>query len=154
MGVKVKGIQQAQRNMNALINDIEGRKIVRALKSATIIIGSEAAILTPRDTSTLINSQYTELLPQGSKIIGRIGYTASYAAAVHNASGKLKGKPRAHFGRTANHSEFGPKRSVEFGGGTGVGNYWDPNAEPQFLLKGAVKAKDTVDAVMKKELKL
>ncbi len=154
MGVKIKGVKQAQQNLNKLIDDIQGRKAVRAIKSATIIIGNEAAILTPVDTSTLINSQYTEVGLQGAKIIGKIGYTARYAAAVHNAAGKLKGQPRAHFGRTANHSEFGPKQSVEFGGGTGTGNYWDPNAEPHFLTKGAANAKDTVDAVVKKELSL
>jgi len=154
MGVKIKGVRQTQQNLDALIEDIKGRKAVRAIKSALIIIGSESAILTPRDTSTLVNSQFNELEIKGSKLIGKIGYSARYAAAVHNASGKLKGKPRAHFGRTANHSEFGPKKSVEFGGGTGQGNYWDPNAEPQFLTKGATKTKPTVDAIMKKELEL
>lgn len=154
MGIKVKGIEQTKRNLNKLIDDIKGRKIARAIKSATIIIGTEAAVLTPVDTSNLINSQYTELLPQGSKIIGKIGYTASYAAAVHNASGKLKGQPRADFGITSNRSEFGPQKPVSFGGGTGNGNYWDPHAEPHFLTKGADKAKDTVDAVVKKELSL
>lgn len=154
MGVKVKGIRQAQHNLNALIDDIQGKKAVRAVKSATIIIGSEAAILTPVDTSTLINSQYTEVQPIGAKVVGKIGYTARYAAAVHNASGKLKGKPRADFGMTSNRSEFGPQKPTAFGGGTKTGNYWDPNAEPHFLTKGATKAKDTVDAVMKKELSL
>ncbi len=154
MGIKVKGVKEAKQNLNKLIKDVQGRKAVRAVKSAAIIIASEAATLTPIDSSTLINSQFTEIEESGSRIIGKIGYSARYAAAVHNASGKLKGQPRADFGMTSNRSAFGPQKPVAFGGGTGNGNYWDPNAEPHFLTKGAAKAKDSVDAVMKKELSL
>ena len=49
--------------------------------------------------------------------------------------GTLKGQPREHFGKTNNLSDFGPKQVIEFGGGTGKGKYWDPNAEPEFLRK-------------------
>jgi len=57
MGVKVKGMQQAKRNLDALTGDIQGRKAVRALQSALIIGSSQAALYTQIDTSTLINSQ-------------------------------------------------------------------------------------------------
>lgn len=45
------------------------------------------------------------------------------------------GQPREHFGKTNNLSDFGPKQVVEFGGGTGKGYYWDPNAEPEFCAR-------------------
>lgn len=84
MGVKVKGIEQAKRNLDALIGDIQGRKAVRALQSALIIGSSQAALYTPIDTSTLINSQYRELSVNGSRLTGRVGYSANYAVYVHD----------------------------------------------------------------------
>ncbi|MEN4889207.1 HK97 gp10 family phage protein [Erwinia billingiae] len=84
MGVKVQGIRQAQQNLNALIGDIQGRKVVRALQSALIIGSSQAALYTPIDTSTLINSQYRELEVSGTRITGRVGYSANYAVFVHD----------------------------------------------------------------------
>lgn len=84
MGVNVKGIEQAKRNLDALIGDIQGRKAVRALQSALIIGSSQAALYTPIDTSTLINSQYRELSLNGSRLTGRVGYSANYAVYVHD----------------------------------------------------------------------
>lgn len=86
MGVKVRGIQQAKRNLDALIEDIQGRKALRALQSALIIGSSQAALYTPIDTSTLINSQYRELSVNGSRLTGRVGYSANYAVYVHDPS--------------------------------------------------------------------
>lgn len=154
MGIKVKGISQAKKHLNDVINDVKGRKVIRALQSAMMLIGTRAAYYTPIDTSTLINSQFREIDAGGVLITGRIGYSANYAAYVHEASGKLKGQPRAHFGVTSNRSEFGPQKPKKFGGGTGKGNCWDPHGEPQFLTKGANDERDNVDAVMRKELSL
>ncbi|MBV4366288.1 HK97 gp10 family phage protein [Erwinia phyllosphaerae] len=84
MGVKVKGISQAQQEMNALIDDIQGRKAVRAIQSSLIIGSSQAALYTPIDTSTLMNSQYRELSLDGTRLTGRVGYSANYAVYVHD----------------------------------------------------------------------
>jgi len=86
MGIKVKGISQAKKNLNALVGDIQGRKIVRAMQSALIIGGSQAALYTPIDTSTLINSQFREITVNGNRVTGRVGYSANYAAYVHDPS--------------------------------------------------------------------
>ena len=154
MGVKVKGINNAKSNLDKFIGTVQGKKAARAIQSAMLIGSTQAALYTPIDTSTLINSQFREIDAGGVLITGRIGYSANYAAYVHEASGKLKGQPRAHFGVTSNRSEFGPQKPKEFGGGTGKGNYWDPHGEPQFLTKGANDERDNVDAVMRKELSL
>lgn len=146
MGIKVKGISQAKKRLNDIINDVHGRKAIRALQSALILIGTRAAYYTPIDTSTLINSQFREIDTNGVRITGRIGYSANYAAYVHEMSGKLKGQPRAHFGTT--------RSGEQFGGGTGTGNYWGPHGEPQFLTKGANEEQDVVAAVIRKELSL
>lgn len=84
MGVKVRGVQQSKRNLDTLINDIQGRKVARAIQSAMIIGASQAALYTPIDTSTLINSQYRELIVNGNRLTGRVGYTANYAVYVHD----------------------------------------------------------------------
>jgi len=84
MGVKIKGVRQAQQNLDRIIGDIQGRKAVRALQSAMIIGSSQAAMYTPIDTSTLINSQFRELNVNGTRLTGRVGYSASYAAYVHD----------------------------------------------------------------------
>ncbi|MDT7240117.1 HK97 gp10 family phage protein [Citrobacter freundii] len=84
MGIKVKGISQAKKNLNALVGDIQGRKVVRAMQSALIIGSSQAALYTPIDTSTLLNSQYRELINNGVRLTGRVGYTANYAVFVHD----------------------------------------------------------------------
>lgn len=84
MGVKVKGLRQAQQNLTRIIGDIQGRRAVRAMQSALIIGSSQAALYTPIDTSTLINSQYREITANGTRLTGRVGYSANYAVFVHD----------------------------------------------------------------------
>lgn len=86
--VKVTGIRESQAKLNALIGDIQGRKAVRAIQSAMIIGGTHAALYTPIDTSTLINSQFRELTVKGTRLTGRVGYSASYASYVHDPNVK------------------------------------------------------------------
>lgn len=84
MDVKIKGVRQAQQNLDALIDDIKGRKVVRALQSALIIGSSQASLYTPIHTNTLMNSQFRELNVNGTVVTGRVGYSASYAVYVHD----------------------------------------------------------------------
>ncbi|VEB97273.1 Uncharacterised protein [Cedecea lapagei] len=132
MGVKVKGVSQAKQKLDALLGEVQGRKVGRAIKSALFIIGADAATMTPIDTSYLVNSQYQELLVNGTRVTGRVGYSANYAVYVHEASGKLKGRPRAN----------------------GSGNHWDPSGEPKFLEKAFKDNADKVSAIIRKELSL
>lgn len=120
--------------------DATEKKTARALTQALILGGSEAASMTPQDTSTLVNSSFKDVRKDGAKIVGTFGYTARYALWVHEAPGTLKGQPRADFGRT--------RAGVAFGGGTGRGNYWDPTGEPQFLRKGFEQAAQNIRAVI------
>lgn len=86
MGAKVTGIREAKINLNKLIGDIQGRKAMRAIQSALLIGGAQAALYTPIDTSTLINSQYRDISVNGMLITGRVGYSANYAVYVHDPS--------------------------------------------------------------------
>ncbi|SUI70564.1 HK97 gp10 family phage protein [Serratia liquefaciens] len=132
MGVKIKGVKAAQRRLDAVVEDVRTRKAVRAIKSAMFIIGAESALMTPMDTGTLVNSQFQETMINGTRITGRIGYSANYAVYVHNASGIMKGLPRPN----------------------NRGNYWDPSGEPKFLTKAAERTRRQVDDIIRKEMKL
>lgn len=132
MPAKLRGVRQAVERTSQVVDEIIATKAVRAIKSATYIIRTESATLTPIDTSTLINSQFDTVEVSGTRITGKVGYSAKYALYVHNASGKLTGKPRSN----------------------GNGTYWSPGGEPLFLTKAAQRTKDLVDSVIKKEMKL
>lgn len=75
-------------------------KSARAVTQALIIGASEASVLTPIDTSTLINSQTRSVEKRGSQIVGTAGYTAEYAAAVHDPNVKQ------NFRRASAEKEF------------------------------------------------
>lgn len=132
MPAKLRGVRQAVERTSQIVDEIIATKAVRAMKSATYIIRTESATLTPIDTSTLINSQFDTVEVSGTRITSKVGYSAGYALYVHNASGKLKGRPRSN----------------------GNGTYWSPGGEPQFLTKAAQRTKDLVDSVIKKEMTL
>lgn len=132
MPAKLKGINEAIARTSQIVDEITATKVVRALKSATYIIRTESATLTPIDTSNLINSQFDTIEINGTRVTGKIGYSANYALYVHNATGKLKGRPRAN----------------------GNGVYWQPGGEPKFLTKAAERTRSLVDGVIKKEMKI
>lgn len=60
------------------------QKLARSMTQGLVLGASEASVLTPIDTSTLLNSQYRVVQPQGSRVVGTVGYTAEYAAPVHD----------------------------------------------------------------------
>lgn len=132
MVAKLRGLNEARQKTLAIIDDVIGLKAVRAIKSANYIIRTEAAVLTPIDTSTLINSQFDVVEINGTRITGKVGYTARYAYYVHEASGKLMGKPRAN----------------------GNGLYWNPDGEPKFLELAGRNTKELVYRTIRKEMKL
>lgn len=143
----MRGVKEAKASTKALVGRIAGDLTERTVTEILIIGAGYASILTPVDTSLLINSQYRHVTHVFGATFGRVGYTAAYAAAVNAMSGKLKGQPRADFGVT--------RAGVAFGGGTGVGNYWDPGGEPDFLRKGFERdGKDDIKAAIKRGMKL
>lgn len=117
-------------NLPRFVDDVQ-RRGTRGMLQALILGASEAVATTPRDTSTLINSQFRTVEVDGTKIVGTVGYTAEYALAVHEAKGTLKGQPRAN----------------------GNGNYWDPSGEPHFLRDGFEAAEPHIKAVLAGSIK-
>lgn len=127
-------------NWKKLRREISEQRLPNAMTELTIAIESEAIMRAPVDTTTLVNSAYHDKTKKTNGWEGEVGFTVKYAYAVHEMKGTLEGKPREHFGRTSNRSEFGPVISYEFGGGSGKGNYWDGYGDevgPKFLEKSA-----------------
>lgn len=67
-----------------------GAKGERGMTQALILGASEASVMTPIDTSTLINSQYRRVEVEDSKVVGTVGYTAAYAVPVHDPENKQR----------------------------------------------------------------
>lgn len=124
----VKGIKRVK---SAIRLKLEGAAVGKTDAAIYAVLSQGAAVaatMTPVDTSTLINSQYAPQIERSAHgTTGTVGYTASYAAAVHEASGRLKGQDRAN----------------------GNGQYWDPSGEPGFLDKGFEAIKSSVPAILK-----
>lgn len=110
----VKGVKQVQQNTTRLLAKLAGPVTEKTMVEVLITGQAYAAAITPRNTSTLVNSQYRKLIPASGGLIGKVGYAANYAQYVNDAKGTLKGKPR-------------PKNQ---------GVYWGPDGEPDFLRKG------------------
>lgn len=70
--------------------DAVQQRAASGMTQALILGASEAAALTPIDTSTLLNSQFRDVRPDGAKIVGTVGYTAEYALAVHSPDNPQK----------------------------------------------------------------
>ena len=76
------------------------QKAARGVTQALILGASEASVMTPVDTSTLLNSQFRRVDKEGSRIVGTVGYTAEYAADVHDPNVKQR------FRRSTAEKEF------------------------------------------------
>ena len=71
-----------------------------AMTKVLVLGASEASVLTPIDTSTLINSQTRDVDVAGGKVTGRAGYTAGYAKYVHDP------RVKQNFRRATAEKEF------------------------------------------------
>ncbi|MBT0366433.1 HK97 gp10 family phage protein [Morganella morganii subsp. morganii] len=100
MEAKIRGIAEVSANINALVGNITGRKVTRAIQAAMLIGGAQATLFTPIDTSTLINSQFREITVNGTRVTGRVGYSANYAVFVHDP------KVKQTFRRATARKEF------------------------------------------------
>ena len=127
-------------NLNKEIGKIEGNSR-KGLISAARFLKLEAMSRAPHDTGNLKDTAFHVLNQKNGNDVETIGFTAPYAAPVHEMTGKLKGQPRANFGKTA--------AGVEFGGGTGKGHYWD-QGEPHFLTKAFVENFTTILNIIRK----
>ena len=129
----VRGIREAKRNTRRMAGRITGQLSERTMTEVLITAQGFSTLMTPAEYGNLRNSQYRIVRAYDGGIKGQIGYTANYAAAVHDAKGTLRGKPRA----------------------SGNGNYWDPAGEPGFLTKAFEGSNlAAIDAVVRRGMKI
>ena len=148
-----KGLDKVLSNLNKEIRKIKGDVFI-GVRKAGLHIQGESMELTPVDFGVLRNSAFTDAERQGEKSVARVGYTAKYAAAVHEFPMTLRGQPRAHFGRTRTTALFGaviPGR--QFGGGSGRGVYWE-GGENKFLEKAIARNHKFILDVVQKSAKI
>lgn len=128
-----KGVEAVRRKITLTIQEISGPQAQRALTEALIIGGGAADVLTPRDTSFLVNSRFRAVTKSATGWNGRFGYAAKYAAAVHD-------KPGTNVGKNTPRDPSDPSRGV----------MWQPDAEPEFLAKGFEQSKAMItEAVLR-----
>lgn len=127
--MSVKGAKRIVNNYRLKVKEISEQRTQTAVRAVLLEGSAMAATMVPMDTGHLLQSQYApQVITHTGKTVGHVGFTAQYALWVHEMPGKLKGQPRADFGTT--------RARESFGGGSGRGFYWDPDAEPQFMVKG------------------
>lgn len=128
----LKGLDQLKRRMNTVLTKTIPQKAEKGVFAAITTGGAIANTYAPSEYGFLRNSQYRKIQLSGSEYIGAVGYTAEYAAAVHEAKGKLKGQPRP----------------------SGRGNYWDPDAKPKFLSSAFDDNREDIDNVVYEAMKI
>lgn len=84
----IKGGNNVRRKMARELRNIAGPLTEKVVTEILIIGEGYAVNLTPVDTSNLINSRYRRIQSTATGTIGIIGYTAAYAAAVHEGGPK------------------------------------------------------------------
>ena len=128
-----RGVNAVRRKIKLTIGQITGPMAKRAITEALIIGGGAADVMTPVDTSVLINSRYRGVTQARTGWNGRFGYAANYAAAVHE-------KPGTNVGKNTQRDPSDPTRGI----------MWAPAGEPEFLKKGFEQSKALItEAVLR-----
>lgn len=108
MKAKLSGLSEVMSNLNAQVNAIEGRTMT-GLYSAGLFVQKESNRRAPKDTGNLRESSFVRNVFNGVVV----GYTANYAAAVHEAPGTLKGEERKSGSKKGTYWEVGEPKFLE-----------------------------------------
>lgn len=133
---RIVGLDNVLRNLNREVRKIKG-KTKKGIIKATLLVKREAMKITPVDTGNLVNSAFSNVMVKGKDIVGTIGYTAAYAAAVHEM---IESK-----------SIKGPGGMVEFQRGV---TFQKPGAQAKFLETPLKKNAKKILRIIKKEAKI
>lgn len=129
-----KGVAAVTANLNREISALKVRSSAGTLALAFVVLGRSNSRV-PREDSVLFNSGYARKA-QHNPMAAEVGYTAGYAAYVHESiEMKLKGKPRPYKGTGGAKARQRRAQSGKYNRRGGKGNYWDPGGEPKFLEK-------------------
>ena len=94
MGVKNRGVNNVEANLNAFAENMINRKAPRAMHSALLAGETQAAVYAPISTSNFINPQYREVFSHDGKTTGYVGYSADEAIDAHDPATQQKSKEK------------------------------------------------------------
>jgi len=127
----VRGLNKVLGNLNREVNKIENKGI-DGLLAAGFILERASNKIVPIEHGFLRNSSFTRKAQNNRKAV-EVGYSAKYAVYVHeNLEQKLKGQRRP----------------------SGLGVYWGPKGEPQFLLKSILSEKNKMLTAIQRKAKV
>lgn len=124
-------VQTIERNVRQVMRQKIPQRINRALTGVGVVVGNKSLEYTPVEFSMLVNSQYRRLDAYPNRYTVSVGYTAEYAAALHN---------RTDWSPRAPENKQGPA--------------WNPNASPKFLLRAADETRAMQTRILLGDLKL
>ena len=128
----VKGLNKVNNRLKDLAETKIPRLVEKGVHSALHTGLGYSILITPKDTSLLVNSSFVETRSDSRGAYGEVGYTASYAGAVHNIKNPKAPTPRA----------------------SGNGLTWDPEGEPFFLTNAFEQNMNDINQVFYKAIKL
>ena len=101
----VTGIDSVNKEIGMLVGRLSGELTRKTITEVLITGQNYAVLLTPVDTSNLINSRFTQIINNADgTFTGRVGYTAAYADYVHKGLSKT-GQP-LNFQKPGSEAEF------------------------------------------------
>lgn len=86
--VKVEGLDEVNRRLRDTLRKIDGKLSEHFLVKALMLTSAYTAPYVPVDTSNLINSEYRVTRKTRRGWEGEIGFSAEYAAPVHDGPDK------------------------------------------------------------------
>ena len=128
----VKGLAAISAALTKAFADIEG-DIAAGLDMAGAHVEGEAVVNAPVEFGDMRRSSFHDVLHSRRATVLRVGFTSEYAAFVHEAPMKLKGKQRAK------------RKGIK----AGSGNYWD-GGDNKFLERAVKENQDDIIKIVAK----
>lgn len=123
----IQDIRNVQRRYKKAVKRIQ-QSSEKTITEILIVIQNRAAFYTPQDTNALLNSQYRQVISEtATVIVGRVGYTQNYAAALHE------------------RTDWTPMRPEER---NPPGGAYNANAQPKFLELAAEEELPTIRKIL------
>ena len=84
--MEIKGLKEAQKELERIARELSGPPMVKAIRTATLMVERDAKKLTPVNTGRLRASITPVVLVRGKQVQGVVGTNVKYAAAVEFGS--------------------------------------------------------------------
>ena len=81
-GMEIRGLKEAQKDMERIVKDLHGRPMLDAMRDATMAVQRDAKRLAPVDTGALRSSITPEVKSENDTLVGVVGSNLIYAPFV------------------------------------------------------------------------